>query len=480
MNSIDIGLPKGNYFVYEQRHRRLGVNIVVLEELFRNDVSRDSVDSRRNIIGSLAADLPNNFIEASPSTELPHLPTARAPSILWFTVPLLFAAIIAVVISSFDFSVPGKMLSFINFSENANNLLRNKPSLNGKNNNKNELGKERMYGKIMNYECGDNCYLTIRTNTGQNITGLCSAPECRDWNENTEMPAKFIGKTILVLVGSGDQTTIDGHPMNQDFVSFENIEFVSGNSGLNQEQQTNSSTYNQPHVQNNTQNTAHLDDDVVYNGPSFSCSGVRQPFALIVCSDYGLSVSEGRVAQLYVQLRDSLSWQDKRELIDNQLNWNAKLLEQCSVPQNGTVSTYQQITVAKCLIGMYKIRGDDLLKQTWHDPAALPEYYHSNQMRMEAQQQLIKYGLLSGSADGIFGPKFRSALMQFQRNNGLGQTGYLDSGTFNKLVTSNVAEPPQVQTKRDDNPRSSIGASQGNNSNQSLNNARKRIERFTQ
>jgi hypothetical protein len=38
-------------------------------------------------------------------------------------------------------------------------------------------------GTIKSYECGDNCYLTITTAKGEELTALCVADECVPWNE---------------------------------------------------------------------------------------------------------------------------------------------------------------------------------------------------------------------------------------------------------------------------------------------------------
>jgi len=59
-------------------------------------------------------------------------------------------------------------------------------------------------GVITKFECGDNCYLTIRTKTGEE-TGLCEAKQCIPWFENQAMPKKFIGRRVTVTTGIGKQ-----------------------------------------------------------------------------------------------------------------------------------------------------------------------------------------------------------------------------------------------------------------------------------
>lgn len=79
-------------------------------------------------------------------------------------------------------------------------------------------------GAITKFECGDNCYLTIRTTRGEE-TGLCEAKPCIPWFENQEMPKKFLGRRVKVTTGIGRQ--VDG---NYDVVghttSFKTLTFV--------------------------------------------------------------------------------------------------------------------------------------------------------------------------------------------------------------------------------------------------------------
>lgn len=79
-------------------------------------------------------------------------------------------------------------------------------------------------GVIRKFECGDNCYLTIKTSAGEK-TGLCEAKACIPWFENQKMPKKFPGRKVRVTTGIGKQ--FDG---NYDVVghttSFKKLDFV--------------------------------------------------------------------------------------------------------------------------------------------------------------------------------------------------------------------------------------------------------------
>lgn len=77
-------------------------------------------------------------------------------------------------------------------------------------------------GVIKSYECGDNCYLTITTEKGEELTALCAADACGAWNEQAEMPADLIGRKVEVSVGSGKQYDGAGNEMG-DFPSFNKV-----------------------------------------------------------------------------------------------------------------------------------------------------------------------------------------------------------------------------------------------------------------
>ena len=56
----------------------------------------------------------------------------------------------------------------------------------------------------------------------------------------------------------------------------------------------------------------------------------------------------------------------------------------------------------------------------------------------KVQKRLIALGYLSGSADGSYGNQTKNAVMAFQKNNGLSQTGKVNSSTLEKLNGSSA------------------------------------------
>jgi hypothetical protein len=74
---------------------------------------------------------------------------------------------------------------------------------------------DRTLVTVTGFECGDNCYVTLRSaDTGVERSVLCLAEPCRDWNAATEMPPEDIGRQYLARFGTGQQVDADGGVMD--------------------------------------------------------------------------------------------------------------------------------------------------------------------------------------------------------------------------------------------------------------------------
>lgn len=77
-------------------------------------------------------------------------------------------------------------------------------------------------GRIVSFECGDNCYLTLTTDTGAKVEALCGVGPCEKWLETAEMPAAFVGRRVTGTLGQGMRFDGDGNKMGK-FPSFETL-----------------------------------------------------------------------------------------------------------------------------------------------------------------------------------------------------------------------------------------------------------------
>jgi len=85
--------------------------------------------------------------------------------------------------------------------------------------------KRTLEGQIVEFQCGDNCYLTIKTTGGKEESGLCAARECKNWVEKAEMPISFVGKRVRVTLGTGAQLDANGN-VARHMASFDSIQFL--------------------------------------------------------------------------------------------------------------------------------------------------------------------------------------------------------------------------------------------------------------
>ena len=81
-------------------------------------------------------------------------------------------------------------------------------------------------GKIISFECGDNCWLTIETEDKNQLTGLCVASACKPWNFKTEIPKELIGSKVTVRLSKG-QALDASFRVRGSATAFDNIRFSS-------------------------------------------------------------------------------------------------------------------------------------------------------------------------------------------------------------------------------------------------------------
>ena len=81
---------------------------------------------------------------------------------------------------------------------------------------------------------------------------------------------------------------------------------------------------------------------------------------------------------------------------------------------------------------------DDLIEDAFDDITIGSKDKKGSTRIADLQQMLIELGYLTGKADGIFGPRTQSALIEFQMANGLAATGKYSSGNSSRLQESGV------------------------------------------
>lgn len=87
---------------------------------------------------------------------------------------------------------------------------------------------QTMIGTIMGFECGDNCYLTIVDENGQDHQALCAdSKACDEMMKNPDDPTfgGYKRKLVKVTIGQGKQFDGAGNVMGT-MDAFENIQIL--------------------------------------------------------------------------------------------------------------------------------------------------------------------------------------------------------------------------------------------------------------
>ncbi len=83
----------------------------------------------------------------------------------------------------------------------------------------------------------------------------------------------------------------------------------------------------------------------------------------------------------------------------------------------------------------------------------------------QAQEKLKAQNMYKGQVDGVMGPETRQALMEFQKQNGLQQTGRLDDQTEQKLgITEQSGSSSRSSSGTSSNGTSSTGGANSSGS----------------
>ena len=94
-----------------------------------------------------------------------------------------------------------------------------------------------------------------------------------------------------------------------------------------------------------------------------------------------------------------------------------------------------------CLVLCFSLAGCDLLYRMLHKEGAEEKEllgdmvpFQKNSAVEEVQTLLSIYGYSPGKADGVIGLQTRNAVEEFQRDNGLEETRFVDKATWEKLM----------------------------------------------
>ena len=158
-------------------------------------------------------------------------------------------------------------------------------------------------------------------------------------------------------------------------------------------------------------------------GPSFDCTAVRQPMALMLCSDPQLSVTDLRFGQAYFALLQSLDRQGQLLLKEEDQEFILEVQEECNVPQSGSL-TPQVWQRRDCVKSQYERQTTLWVERT--TGAAHQEAMRSPQRHIALQKSLQQLGFLTNiPVSGVYAGGTRAAIAAWQTARGRASTGLL-------------------------------------------------------
>ena len=57
--------------------------------------------------------------------------------------------------------------------------------------------------RLVGFECGDNCWLSVKDARGRRESVLCNAPQCERWMSLGTLPKRLVGKRVKMSMRMG-------------------------------------------------------------------------------------------------------------------------------------------------------------------------------------------------------------------------------------------------------------------------------------
>jgi uncharacterized protein len=158
--------------------------------------------------------------------------------------------------------------------------------------------------------------------------------------------------------------------------------------------------------------------------PSFDCGAAHQPLAVTICADATLSLADLRYVQAYQALRQAAPADKKWTLQQETISFVSDVEASCGLSSQGTAPPLTE-QLRMCISAAYNKQRLDWISRL--PPVALPEVYRPLDKHIAVQRDLIELGFLpaSATADGVYGPATRTAIVAWQEAHGQTPTAFL-------------------------------------------------------
>ncbi len=180
-------------------------------------------------------------------------------------------------------------------------------------------------------------------------------------------------------------------------------------------------------------------------GPSFPCPQPLDPLAELVCSTPSLALLDMQFVQTYNALLQQVGTSGEAAIRESDINFDINIRNNCGIAQSEADTPTQSPPPSApagsdaCVIPQYQRQIAEW--QGMLQGAAAEEAARPIQGQMALQAQLQKLGFLPSQAaiDGIFGPKTRAAITQWQISVGHTPTGLLGDADAQSLASTPIS-----------------------------------------
>lgn len=162
-------------------------------------------------------------------------------------------------------------------------------------------------------------------------------------------------------------------------------------------------------------------------GPSYDCTAkvvASQPLAQLICSSDAVAYAELGYVIAYQAVRESRDPAGRKAMVDDANALVVDMTDRCSVPKSGSIGRPANALEAHCLRDIFERQRQLLLGRAIGLAREEAELTPPEAIAIQAGLQERGFLPQSAALDGVFGPTTRSAILAWQRDVRVSETGY--------------------------------------------------------
>lgn len=180
-------------------------------------------------------------------------------------------------------------------------------------------------------------------------------------------------------------------------------------------------------------------------GPSFDCGAKAvgtQPLAQMICNSGELAYWELSYVIAYQALREASSPEQRKAMIEEANSLVIALNDQCSIAKTGALQRPPTAQEVSCIKTHFQDERRSLINRTTGEAREEAVLEPADTIAIQKGLQQKSYLPPSATIDGVLGPVTRSAIISWQRDNGVREFAYGSKALITQLTSASVATSP--------------------------------------